>query len=409
MKVLIVNKFLYPRGGDVICALATGKLLESRGHQVIFWGMDHPGNPEYPKKNLFIDHVDFDSAKGFSNKLRIAGNVLYSREAKQKIARLIEEEKPDIAHLHNFAHQISPSILHVLQNHKVPAVMTMHDYKLVCPAYTMSRRGEYCDKCRNGRYYHCLSNKCIKNSFAKSLLGSIEMYLHHNILNIYDIIRCFIAPSQFMMKLIKKMGFTGNVVYLPNFVEFEDLKPSHDSREKSIVYFGRLSPEKGLNTLIKAMTGVNGVFLKIIGDGPIKSDLERQVKTETLTNIRFLGYRSGGELKEEIRKSLFVVVPSECQENCPRAILEAFSLGRPVIGANIGGIPELIKEGETGYLFKSGEALDLREKIEMIAAQPERIIAMGKKARELVENTFDPTRHYTGLMNLYESAMKEAK
>ncbi len=406
MKILIINKFLYARGGDAISALATGKLLESKGHQVIFWGMNHPLTPEYPKKNLFVDYINYDANVGPLMKLRMARNILYSFEAKKKIRRLIEEEKPDIVHLHNFAHQISPSILDVFGKYNIPVVMTMHDYKLVCPAYTMSLNGKLCEKCRNGGFYHCLSNKCIKNSYIKSMLNSAEMYLHHRILHIYDNMDRYIAPSQFIRDKIKNMGFKGDIIYLPNFIDTNDFTPSYGWEGNSIVYLGRLSTEKGLTTLIQSMKGVRNFSLNIIGDGPIKDELEMQARTVSNGNIRFLGYKSEQELKEEIRSSMFVILPSECYENCPRSILEAFAMGKPVIGADIGGIPELVKDRRSGYLFKSGDVNDLRDKITMLARRPNKIIEMGKAARASVEQLYGAQQHYERLMEVYKSAKK---
>lgn len=407
MKILIINKFLYPRGGDAISALATGKLLESKGHQVIFWGMNHPLTPEYPMKRLFVDSIDYDADVGLLMKLRMAGNILYSFEAKKKIRRLIEEEKPDIVHLHNFAHHISPSILDIFKRHEIPVVMTVHDYKLVCPAYTMSLKGKPCEKCMNGEYYHCISNRCVKGSYAKSMLSAAEMHLHHRILHIYDIIDRYIAPSQFIKDKIMAMGFKGDITYLPNFININDFSPSYAWEGNSIVYFGRLSPEKGLITLIEAMSDVENISLNIIGDGPIKDKLEMQTGTKSNKNIRFLGYRAGQELKEEIKRSMFVILPSACYENCPRSILEAFAMGKPVIGADIGGIPELIKDGQNGYLFKSGDVNDLKDKITMLACRPDKIIEMGKEARTYAEKLYDAPRHYEKLMEVYKSAMNK--
>lgn len=406
MKVLLINKFLYPKGGAEISTLNTGKLLTAKGHKVLFWGMKHFKNPDYPHKELFVSHVDFNRSMGNFRKLKTSINFIYSFEAKNKVEKLIEREKPDIVHLNNFAHHISPSILDVFENHEVPTVMSLRDYKLVCPSYSMLSDGKPCERCKNGKYYWCFLNKCTKESYSKSLLNVIEMYLHHKILHIYDLVGVFISPSMFLKEKLKKMGFQKQIVYIPNFIDEKDYLPGYNSNGKTICYFGRLSREKGLFTLVDGMKGL-GARLKIIGDGPLRKDLEERVKNENINNITFLGYKSGDELKEEVRNSIVVILPSECYENNPRTVLEAFALGKPVIGSRIGGIPELVRDGETGLTFEAGNIEDLRGKIECLINSPSRITEMGKNARRFVEENFNPEKHYQKLMKIYRTALKK--
>jgi len=403
MKILLVNKFLYPKGGDAISTINTGKLLSAKNHKVIFWGMEHPSNSDYSYKDYFVSNIDFNKPMSFAQQLKATLRILYSLEAKRKIEELVEIEEPDIVHLNNFAHQISPSILHILKKYNIPSVMTMRDYKLVCPVYTMLSNGKPCEKCKDGKYYQCLINICAKDSRLKSLLNAAEMYLHHKILHIYDLIQIFIAPSLFLKNKIEEMGLKRKIVFLPNFVNVEDFKPEFNWQENSIVYFGRLSGEKGLFTLIEAMKGVD-VNLKIIGEGSLKERLELKVKGESKNNVCFLGYKSGEDLKNKIKKSMFVVLSSEWYENNPRTVLEAFALGKPVIGSRIGGIPELVKDGETGLTFEPGNVEDLRDKIEYFINSPYGITEMGKNARRFVEENFNPNKHYKKLMEVYKTA-----
>ena len=403
MKILMINKFLYLKGGDAIVTLGTGELLRARGHEVAYWGMKNEKDPAYPHRDLFVGEVDLNSGGGIKQQLKIAGNMLYSLEAKTKVEKLIKRiGKPDIVHLHNFAHQISPSILHVFKKHKIPCVMTMHDYKLVCASYTLLSHGKLCEKCAGGAYINCFREGCVKDSRAKSLLNTLEMYLHHSILHIYDLVDVFISPSRFLKDKVEEMGFKGRVVHLPNFVNCDEFTPRFEAKERCVVYCGRLSKEKGISTLISAVRGT-GVPLKIIGDGPIKEALKRSVEKERLTNVQFLGYLTGEDLKDQIRRAAAVVVPSEWYENNPRSVIESFALGTPVIGARIGGIPELVKDGETGMTFEPGNAGDLREKISDMTGNPDKAAAMGKTARQLVEKELNPEKHYTQLMAIYES------
>jgi glycosyltransferase involved in cell wall biosynthesis len=400
MKILLINKYLYPKGGDAISTLSTGSLLSEKGHKVFYWGMDHPDNSEYPYKDSFVSFVDYNKPLRISQQLKATLNIFYSFEAKRKIDSLLKKIKPDIVHLNNFAHQISPSILDAIKQYNIPVVMTMRDYKIVCPSYSMLSNGKPCEKCKNGEYYHCFLKKCTKNSLLKSLVNTLEMYLHHRILHLYDKINIYISPSRFLMHKLKEMGFHRQIIYLPNFVDIEIVQPSYEWEEESIVYVGRLSYEKGLETLIDAVRGLS-IMLKIIGDGPIMKELIERNKRESINNVNFLGYIKGEQLYKEIKKSKAVVIPSEWYENNPRSVIEAFALGKPVIGARIGGIPELVKDNETGLTFEPGNAGDLNEKIKMLLADRSKLIEMGKNARQFVETELNPEKHYRRLMEIY--------
>jgi len=407
MRILLINKFLYPKGGDAISTLTTGKILSANGHEVVFWGMDHPDNPPYPFQEYFVSNVDYDSANGLGSRAREAMNILYSFEAKKKMAILLEKIKPDLVHLNNFAHQIGPSILDEFKKRCIPTAMTMHDYKLVCPAYRMLCKGEVCERCKDDRFYHCAINRCTRGSFFKSMVNMAEMYLHHKVLNIYDKIDLYISPSRFLKNKVEDMGLKAEVVYLPNCVDVEGFEPSFEWQERSIVYVGRLSHEKGVETLINAVREISDVELKIIGDGPLKGYLEEKVKNKNIANVAFLGYRTGKDLHDEIRKSMFLVIPSEWYENNPLTVIEAFALGKPVIGARIGGITELVRDWETGLTHTSGDVNDLREKIGLMLDSSNKIAEIGKKARSYVECELNAEVHYQRLMKIYQRAVQK--
>ncbi len=403
MKILLINKFLYPKGGAEISTLTTGRILEENGHDVIYWGMAHPRNPPYPFQDYFVSQTDYDSKSGLRSKASAALNILYSFEAKEKMTQLLEKNKPDIVHLNNFAHQISPSILNVIKDHHIPVVMSMHDYKMVCPSYSMLAASLPCERCRDGRYYQCALNRCTKNSVAKSLINVFEMYLHHRVLHIYDKIDLYISPSRFLKNKVEEMGMKDEVAYLPNCVDVSGFKPGFEWREKSIVYLGRLSHEKGLETLIDAIKHID-IKLKIIGDGPLKEQLERKIRIGAIQNVDFLGYRTGQDLHNEIRNSMFLVIPTICYENNPLTVIEAFALGKPVLGARIGGIPELVRDWETGLCFQSGNVTDLKEKLTLLLEHKSLLEKMGKTARNYVEQHLNSDSYYKQLMNIYDRA-----
>lgn len=405
MKILFANKYFYRKGGAEYVFFDSAKLLENKGHKIIFFSMHHPKNLTSAYNDYFVSLIDYEKG-GIKNKVDVSVKLLYSFEAKRKMEALIKKEKPDVAHLHNIYHQISPSIIHTLKKYHIPIVMTLHDYKITCASYHMLANGRICEACKDGKYYQCFLKRCVKESIVKSLLNTAEMYLHHKLLHIYDLVDIFISPSMFLKNKAEEMGFKGKIMYLPNFVNLQDYDPQYNWRENSIVYFGRLSKEKGLDTLIEAMEGLN-IKLKVIGEGPIKERLESRVRSLELKNIEFLGYKSGEELKNEIRKSMFAILPSEWYENNPRAIIEGPALGKPVIGARIGGIPELVKDNETGLTFEAGNSEDLMAKMIHLSKNTAEIEKMGLNARRKVEEEFSTEIHYKKLTNIYRSALNK--
>jgi glycosyltransferase involved in cell wall biosynthesis len=406
MKILLVNKFFYLRGGAEAAMFDTARLLKEYGHQVLFFSMRHPCNLDSPYTPYFVSPVDFDRPASLIHKARSSLRIVYSFEACRNLDRLLRAERPDIVHLHNIHHQLSPSIIQTINNHLLPAVLTLHDYKMVCPVYTLFSRGKVCERCRRRRFYHCLLNKCRWGSRSKSLLNMIEMYLHHSLLHIYDRVDGFISPSLFLKNKLGEMGFKRTIHYLPHFINLADYELSRTSGDGSFVYSGRLSPEKGLPVLFRAVEGLD-CRVKIIGEGPLRSVLERQIQDRSLTNVSLLGYKSPEDLRREIRNSMAVILPSEWYENNPRSVIEAFALSKPVIGARIGGIPELVSDGRTGLLFEPGDSEDLRRRILDLIGDPEKARRLGQEARALAERQFRPEEHYQGLMRIYEQAMAQ--
>ncbi len=404
MKVLLGNKFFYHRGGAESVFFDTTYLLEKKGHKVISFSMKHPRNYPSPYEKYFISNVDYKQ-RGFKNRVNSSLKALYSFEAKTKIEELIKKEKPDIAHLHNTYHQISPSILHTLKKFNIPIVLTLHDYKMVCASYLMLCRGKVCEACRDGRYYSCFLKGCAANSGVKNLVNTIEMYLHHRVLNIYDLVDVFIAPSRFLKNKLEEMGFRKKIVFLPYLIKSDEISPEYNWTEKSIVYFGRLTNEKGLFTLLDAVKKIKGVTVKIIGEGPREEDIRTKLRIEKIWNVKLLGYKSGSELESEIKKSMFSILPAEYYDNSPRAIIESMAIGKPVVGSRIGGIPELIRDNETGLTFEPGNAKDLRAKIEYLVNNQDQIVKMGKNARSFVEKELNADKHYNRLMGIYNQAI----
>ena len=403
MKVLAVNKFYYLYGGADRYFLERNELLRQRGHEVIPFAMSHEKNLSTPYADYFVSPIHFFDRKRPSPPWKTVERVLYSLEARRKISRLVKQTRPDIAHLHNIAHQLSPSILQPLKDFGLPVVQTLHDYKLICPTYRLLSHGELCERCKGGRFYHAALQRCNRGSLAASALNALEMYLHHKVLGLYGLVDRFVAPSRFVQAKVVEFGVAPDrVVYLPHFVDLDAWSPKKETGEY-IVYFGRLVEGKGVATLIRAMKHVRKVDLLVIGEGELKDDLESLAAREGLSHIHFLGFRSGEELTSLVARGLFTVVPSEWYDPSPQTVKQSFAVGRPVIGARIGGIPELIADGVDGVLFTPGNVEDLAAKIELLLDSRSRVEAMGVAARKKVEEQFNPDRHYEGLMDLYRS------
>ncbi|MEP9410023.1 MAG: glycosyltransferase family 4 protein [Candidatus Brocadia sp.] len=421
MNILHINKFHYVRGGAEAVYINTASLLESKGHRSVFFSMCHPQNLPCVTGDYFMPYAELSADRNspdIVDQIRTAGRIIYSFTAKKRISRLLDDYPVDIAHLHNIYHHISPSILHVLKKRRVPVIMTLHDYKMVCASYHLQSHGKPCEACYGGRYFMAISGRCVKGSLVKSVLNTLEMYLHHSVLDIYNNVDVFISPSRFLKDKLFEMGFKKKIIHLPNYLDIEkfgefniDTGEGKAVRDKSVVYFGRLSHEKGLLTLLEAakiLKDQNRDFLeiKIIGDGPMRDELEQKVRTEGIDNVRFLGYMKGGSLYREVKKSLAVILPSEWYENNPMSVIEAFALSTPVIGARIGGIPELVKDNETGLTFQPGDAEDLSKKIKIFLDDNSLSGEMGEKARELARREFSAERYYQRLMEIYKKLLQ---
>ncbi|QQG52832.1 MAG: glycosyltransferase [Candidatus Falkowbacteria bacterium] len=390
MRILQVNKFHYARGGADKYYLSLGRALEASGNEVAYFSMRHPKNEATPYAKYFVSRLSFNEG-GFKDKLKTPGRMIYSLEAKRKFKKLVVDFKPDIIHIHNIYHQISPSILDVAKKAGIPVVMHVHDYKLICPNYQLFAHGEICEACKPHKYYKCVQKKCFKDSRSKSFLAALEMYLHHSVLKIYERnISAFITPSTFMKSKLVEWGWPADkikVIVNPFDAQMSlSSKEITPSLEKYLLYFGRLSEEKGLKTLIEA-AALTGTKLKFVGDGPQKIELDTLAK-KINADLEFLGFKSGEELKQIILKARTVVIPSIWHENMPLSLLEALNLGKVVIASNIGGIPEIIKDGENGLLFIPGDIQDLVRKINDLDILD--LAAISQRAQASVKNFNEP-------------------
>lgn len=406
MKILQINKFFYKRGGAEAYMLTLSDFLRQQGHQVIEFSMQHPKNLDSAYSDYFIRYIDFKKRQGLISDLQKSAHLIYSWEAQNKLEQLIKQEKPEIAHLHNFYFQLTPSILAVLKKHNIPVVWTMHDYKLICPNYRLFTKGQVCERCKIKKYYNCFKYKCMQDNYAHSLLVMLESYLHNYFLKSYDKIDLYISPSKFLQDKVCQWGIKKDkVTQVYNFINLPDFQPDFEPGDY-LLYFGRLAEEKGLLLLLETMKELPEINLKIVGDGPQKDLINRYIEDNNLINVELIGHTTGEKLYDLIRQSRFVVLPSIWYENNPISVLEAFALGKPVIGADLGGIPELVKDGQTGIIFKATDINDLKSKIKQNYSQTDKIQQMGQNARSFVKTECDPKVHYNRILSIYNNLAK---
>lgn len=386
MRVLLVNKYFYRKGGAETYFFALAEGLRALGHEVAFFSMQHPSNePSYWSK-YFVSEKDYVGKISVFQKAKEASTLVYSLESKRKFEALLEEFKPDVIHLNNVHRQLTLSILDApyLKKHRVPVVYTAHDYILLCPAYTMvDGSGKVCDDCLDRRFFHAVKKTCVKGSKAKSGLAFLEAeFLKHH--HSYDKINKIIAPSEFMKSKLDEGGYAGRTVALQNFLTTGQMDMAYkvanankfDVIKPYFLFFGRLSKEKGILTLVRAFLRAAGLMtggtegsrlpadwtLHIVGDGPERRTIENLIKSagpEAERRIKLLGYKTGEDLQHEVGNARFSVLCSEWRENMPYSGLESLAARTPLIGADIGGIPELVVEGKTGFKFKSGNEASL--------------------------------------------------
>jgi len=414
MKILQINKFFYRRGGSEAYFFDLIRLLEKHGHEVIHFSVNHPQNFDSPYREFFINEINFEKREGLVKDSKKFSHSLYSLEAKNKLEKLILKTKPEIAHLHNVSHHISPSIFRVLRKYKIPVVQTLHDYQLICPNFKMFTEGAICERCKKYRYWNAVIHKCVHDSRLESFAQCLEMYFHGACQFYENGVYYFVTPSKFLKDKLEEWGAAKtkkqrngetekqklSVVHIPHFLDVINYTPKYEPGEYAL-YFGRLVKEKGLDSLLEAVNGTE-IKLKIVGDGPEKDKLKLQVASYKLQEkIEFIDYKSGKELRDLIRGSKFAVLPSIWYENYPMSLLEAGALGRAAVGSKLGGIGEIIEEGVNGFLAAPGDADDLREKMRRLWSDDDLCERMGQRAREIVSERNSPEEHYKKIMELY--------
>ena len=401
-QLLSINNYYYRRGGSEAVFFEHNRLLEEAHWTVVPFSMHDPKNLPTPWSRHFADAAEFENAHSLRDKLSAATKIVYSFEAARRIRALIASARPTIAHAHNIYHHLSPSILRELRREGIPVVLTLHDFKIACPAYAMFTQGAVCERCRGGALHNVITHRCIKGSTLMSALIWLESTVHRTLKLYTRNVTRFVTPSRFLLAKFGEWGMdTSRFVYIPNFIDLDGFEPNASGGD-TFVYAGRLAPEKGVATLIRAAARAE-VRLRIVGTGSDESRL-RQLAAQSGGNVEFSGYLSGAKLREVVASARAVVVPSEWYENAPLSVMEAYALGRPVIGARIGGIPELIREGETGFMFEAANVDSLTEVLSHVQALPQsKLGQMGSAGRERMRSEFSPELYRNRMLSLYQT------
>ena len=399
-RLLSINNYYYRRGGSEAVYFEHNQLFEAAGWEVVPFSMHNALNLPSPWSRHFVSDTAADQGSTLG-KLARAATAIYSREAARRIREVLAEAHPDVAHAHNIYHHLSPSVLVELRRRNIPVVLTLHDLKLVCPAYKMHNRGAVCEQCRGGALRNVVKNRCIKNSAAMSALVWLESTLHQ-MLGLYrETVTRFVVPSRFFLAKFTEWGVdTRSFVHIPNSIDVNAFAPADGDSGESFVYIGRLVPEKGVETLIRAAAHAK-VRLRIVGTGSEETAL-RTLAAELGGDVEFTGYLTGAPLRAAIASARAVVIPSEWYENAPISVMEASAMGRPVIGADIGGIPELIRPGETGFVFDSGSVESLAGVLIRVQRCSSSVLHnLGAAGREWMRAEFSPTAYRERMLALY--------
>ena len=402
MKILLANKFHWNKGGSEKYYFELGELLKKHGHEVAYFSMEDEKNIKTGDKEYFVPKFDLNN----SSKLK-ALDVIYNKKNEELMEKALDDFKPDIVHLNNFQRQLSASIIKPCKKRNIPVVFTAHDLQSVCPGITMmDRNKKACELCVKGKYYNCIKKACNKGSKLKSIIGAIEAYYYRLAKIYFNKIDAIITPTQFYKEMLTKDGISQNKIFkIHNFLYLSDYKRTKVKEDKSVLYIGRLSSEKGINNLIDAFKNVDDYTLYILGDGPEKEIIKEKIKDKN--NIILVGFVSPDKVREYISKSSLVVVPSTWYENGSYVAMESLAMGKCVLGANIGGIPEIVIDNETGKLFKHDSVTDLNEKLTELLNDEKLLEKYGIAGRKYIEKEFSSEFHYKNLMKLYKSLIKK--
>lgn len=412
MKILLINKFHYMKGGTETFHFNLAEELKAAGHEVIYFSMQDDRNIPCDQDKYFVSNIDYNNPNlSIIEKVKLASKLIYSFEAKRKIEQLIIDEKPDIAHIGLLHRQLTFSVVDALKKHNIPVVMHLHELSCVCPCYTMLRpNGTICRECIEHGFTSCIKYKCMKNSFSKSLLAYFEAtYLKLG--KYYNKIDLYIAECKFYENIVKNSAFTTSpIIQKNNFLPMNQEYKSHINHENYILYFGRYAREKGIMTLLKAYSNLEcREKLVLVGGGSELPEMMKFIEKNNLSNrVEVNGPKFGSEMEDIIKKAKIVVVPSEWYENGAFVALQAMAMGKIVIASNIAGLSEIFVDGVTGYLAEPGNVDDYIKVISnALSMTDSEYKKMSFNAVNSVKNRCDSKKYIDDLLDIYDKLINK--
>ena len=400
MKILYCNKYNYPFSGTEVYLFELMELMRAQGHEVALFSMADPRGEPTPYDRYFVPNINFKARARWWEKAGRVGHAIYSTDARRRIRAMIEEFRPDVAHVRGIYHHLSPSILWELKAQNIPVVYHINDFKLLCPAYNLVLQGQPCEACKGGEFWHALRPSCYPGLGARMALTT-EAYVHRWLGTYSKCVDLFLAPSRFVRDKFVEHGWDGSKFeVLPHFQKAHELgRPKNDG---PLLYFGRLSKEKGVDDLLRSMRQVPQMRLIIAGDGPQRGELQELAASLGLANVQFVGQVGRAERDSLIAQSQFTVLPSHAYETLGKTILESYAEGRAVVASDLGSRRELVRQGETGLLYRTGDVNQLAEAIRSLGSSQELADKMGRAGWEMVRQRYTPEEHYEKLLSLYE-------
>jgi glycosyltransferase involved in cell wall biosynthesis len=390
LKILLAHCFFQQFGGQDAVVLEERAVLERQGHEVLF----------YSRHN--------DEIKSFtpSTKIGFASNTVWSGQTSHDLRQLVRAQRPDIAYIHNIYPLISPSIYHTLHACGVPMVQCMHDFRPLCVNGFFYTQGKCCERCKTGNYLNAVVRRCYKDSYWLSGLYALSLGANR-LANMMGKISAFICLNEFYGDKLVEVGVARDKIFVrPNSIDSSNIVSlSPGESQNYAVYLGRLSPEKGLWTLVKAFEQIRSARLKIAGDGPMAGDLKRYILEKKLENIELVGFCRGEAKRLLLANASFAVLPSEWHENFPVVALEYYSAAKPIVASRMGSLPSIVANGESGLLFAAGDSADLASKVQYLFAHPMEVHRMGQRARELAETKYSRERNYEVLLRIFRKVL----
>lgn len=409
MRILYCNKYNFPFSGTESYLFEVMDLMRVRGHEAALFSAADPRGEPTPYDRHFVPLTDFKSEnKSMLERVRLAANAIYSSQARTRLRAMIADFRPDVAHVRNIYHHLSPSILWELKAHGIPVLYHVNDFKIVCPSYNLVSNGHACERCRGGKFWHVVSEGCYQKPRGAAWILGAEAYLHKWLRTYQKCVDCFMAPSQFVKdKLVENGWDSTKIVVLPHFQKVPP-QPAEAGPGAPILYFGRLSSEKGVSDLLRAMLRLPNVKLNIAGDGPQRAELMNLAEKLGLKNVEFIGHLGGTDLDRLIGAASLTVLPSLAYETFGKSILESYAWSRPVVASDLGSRRELVQDGRTGLLFPPGDLASLTNAIASLANDPKKTAEMGAAGRQLVRDRYSASSHYQALTKLYDQMRPNA-